>query len=423
MISSIEDRLLKEVLSDTPEDDRETLINVCREYYIPNKMYFVDFVVFISALTKMGRLDIHGLDTEDIFVYEGTNVCVNLNDDSRCTFCKDGRIIKLVFHAEIIDDEELEFDVPAIVGRLENLKDLQVMGCRSIPAWELSKLPQLETLHISACSLELDNNFPILQHLKKLQVDSFHFESTSDPFFQWMTSQLPSVEEIKFYGDYDYDRESTDAILDFLSSIEDTSFKDNLKVLSMERCGLNDNDFKTIMSKIRPKFNNLVEIDLRWNNIQTVQHTVNEIKNIKSLRVLNLNWNPILRKMEKDPEERKVMLSFLKINNTLHNIGGPYYGPYYDPEIEYALRINTAGRSIIEGSASGSGGRSLPLSMWPTVLERAYYANYFKSRSKSRSADGVYYLLRNGLFGSLNYGGGNGNSNGGGSDNSKRKRK
>jgi hypothetical protein len=88
----------------------------------------------------------------------------------------------------------------------------------------------------------------------------------------------------------------------------------------------------------------------------------------------------------------------------------------YDRDIEYALRINHAGRSIIECKINAStdstastndGGRSssIPLSMWPTILEHAYKTSHqiYNIRNwHAKSADGLYYLCSNKLAQILN---------------------
>ena len=121
-----------------------------------------------------------------------------------------------------------------------------------------------------------------------------------------------------------------------------------------------------------------------------------------------------------DPEqEQTAMLSFLTtLNNTIYNLGrrkGSYIGTGnvgYDPNIEYNLRINHAGRRrIIEATTVSGDERSLSLSMWPTVLVRGYENSYKiydwdddteendENKSKTKTADGVYDLFRNGLVG------------------------
>jgi hypothetical protein len=129
-------------------------------------------------------------------------------------------------------------------------------------------------------------------------------------------------------------------------------------------------------------------------------------------------------KTQDDYSKESGYVEFPKIiQNTIFNLGGlkcdyvDGIGDYgdYDADTEYALRINHARRrsTIVEG---GSTSATLPLSMWPTVLERAYEHSYQiydhekgiygcskqdvdTFRSENKNLNGLYYLLRNGLVG------------------------
>jgi len=104
--------------------------------------------------------------------------------------------------------------------------------------------------------------------------------------------------------------------------------------------------------------------------------------------------------MEEDPKEKAAILIFLKTFNTVCNLEG-FKKDDYDPDVEYALSINHAGRNIVEGN----GDRPLPLSVWPIVLERSfeksgyvkiYYDDYGTIKEEQKHPTGLYYLLRNG---------------------------
>jgi hypothetical protein len=173
--------------------------------------------------------------------------------------------------------------------------------------------------------------------------------------------------------------------LESLSSVENACFKDSLKILTLNSCQVDENNLETIMLKIRPKFENLSKLYLFNNKIQSIHRIENKIKNnddaefvpSKSLRILDLYGNPIFKKMKISPEEKTAILSFLQSCSSIHNIGG-FKRSNYGSDIESALRINHAGRSnLVKGGTAGSGDRrSLPLSMWPIVLVRAYENSY-----------------------------------------------
>ena len=177
------------------------------------------------------------------------------------------------------------------------------------------------------------------------------------------------------------------------ANIDSVRFQDSLKYHGMEYCNLDGEIFETLLFEIGPKFPNLFCLDLRHNIIESVKPVVDRIKNdnyriaTKSLQFLNLHRNPLLKKMQyqqypnrhhnhhqQHPIEKAAMLSFLESYNTVCFLGDKWLFKL-DPDIECALRTNHAGRKIVAkkgGSGSSGGSRSLPPSLWPTILERAY---------------------------------------------------
>ena len=141
-------------------------------------------------------------------------------------------------------------------------------------------------------------------------------------------------------------------------------------------------------------------LNLDCNSIGSVQNIVDRIENdrncfiSKSIRILGMGDNVISDNVMDNPKEKAALLGLLKSVNSIYNLGNSYY----DSDVEYALLINHAGRRIVEGSGGDSGGRSLPLSVWPTILERACSKS---PNSYDHRPSGLYYLLRNGpvLFG------------------------
>ena len=165
-----------------------------------------------------------------------------------------------------------------------------------------------------------------------------------------------------------------------LRNIDNVRFQDSLKYHGMEYCNLDGEIFETLLFEIGPKFPNLFCLDLRHNIIESIKPVVDRIKNdnyriaTKSLHFLNLYRNPILKKMKTDPIEKAAMLSFLESYNTVCYLGDKWLFRL-DPDIECALRINHARLKIVVengGNGSSGGSRSLPPSLWPTILERAY---------------------------------------------------
>ena len=100
--------------------------------------------------------------------------------------------------------------------------------------------------------------------------------------------------------------------------------------------------------------------------------------------------------MRDDPKEKAAILSLLQTINTVYNLEGRWKDDYV-PDVEYALRTNHAGRSIVESRVD----RSFPLSVWPIVLERSFknsgHIYVFHSDLRERkNHTGLYYLLRDG---------------------------
>ena len=132
--------------------------------------------------------------------------------------------------------------------------------------------------------------------------------------------------------------------------------------------------FQTLLFEIQPKIPNLLCLDLVENKVESVKsvvHTKIKVVTIVLLQnrfkswtyaatLLRKNWVRILLR-------RRLCWAFL--NHTLR------YTVYrwkifvqVDPDIEFALRIKHARRSIVESGGSNRS-QSLPLSVWATILE------------------------------------------------------
>jgi hypothetical protein len=426
------------------------LISFCLKY-VPKEMNFTEGLVFVSALTRMELLDIDNFDLDyidKIFI-----------KDHMCTLDDDGRIIKLMVMNVYSKMDYYKTEIPAIIGHLQRLVELEIGSDGPRLCFISKNLPQLHTLRLDGGCPEdiLDGNIPLiqmrLQHLKKLNVDGYNFESIR--FHKWMTTQLPNLEELEFdnFADligHELARDEDeiipiDTILEFISSVSNPiCFRDSLKCLSIRNSNLNSEDFKLLMSDLVPRFKKLSTLDLSYNEIGCVGCDDAEIVR-SSLRVLNLCGNPVFKNMNHDQVGKTAMLNFLKINNTVHNLGGfkrdgrydppvgdslqlYHFGPGvhsiidgsagdYDSEIEYALRLNHAGRGrIIVETSNGDARSTIPSSMFPTVLERAYENSYQVvggfvdetgevnwniihdyNKNQDRNADGLFYLFRRGL--------------------------
>ena len=372
-------KLLKDILNEISEEDRGRLTTLCINL-IPDNLDYIDGLILIIILSKIGTINL----------YDDLSVNGPYSTD------KYGRITTLkLFNGH----DNPKYDLPAIIGRLERLTDLTVCDCRSLPV-ELSNLLHLQSLSLRDCS-DLIRNFPVqmkLRHLKKLYVSYRYLLRTPASFFEWTVGKLPNLEELKFNGIM-----NGIEFLDCLHTVDAVCFQDSIRCLGMIFCNVDQKSFQDLWFTIRLKFPKINSLNLAYNNIQTVQPIADRIKNDsvilppKSLRLLGLSGNPVMNKMQDDPKEKAAMFSLLETSNSIERLaGGTKYT--YGSDIEYALRINHAGRSIVE-KGNGSGIRkTVPLSLWPTILERAYKksGHVYSSSSYERNVKsilGLHYLI------------------------------
>ena len=162
-------------------------------------------------------------------------------------------------------------------------------------------------------------------------------------------------------------------------------------------------------------------LGLADNDIECFQFVVDRIKSDKtrfvsnSLRILNLEGNPITGGddytyihadifVARKFQGRGSTFEFSRNlqHHTVYDLGD-ISGRFNSKDVKYALRINHAGRSIVESRGNM---KPLLLSMWPNLLEKA-----FESR-KAKGPTGLHCLLRNGpaLANRIGFCGGDGNA-------------
>jgi hypothetical protein len=167
----------------------------------------------------------------------------------------------------------------------------------------------------------------------------------------------------------------------------------------MNDCKIDENRLKILMFEIVPKFEDLAVLLLLYDNeIESIENLVDSIENysphsiLQSIRRLDLTNNPILSRGTNSINEKKAILSLLNTYNSIYQLGYICNEDLIDPGIQYAMMINQVGRSIVENN------RDLPLSVWPTLLERAYeksgdHFSHWKKGEKNRTC--LHYLVRN----------------------------
>ena len=228
----------------------------------------------------------------------------------------------------------------------------------------------------------------------------------------------PTLESLKIYG-MSCNELSIRAIADILRSPESKlrhlGLKNNLshpqgklpgvsdhlfRALSQNRCltclkvsGNNLNDENMIqLGRILTESNTSIESLLITDNLiaNGLLPLASRLSDAKSLRYLDIMRNPITE------NSKKAMISALKNNVQLERLD---LDGSWDEKKFWWLSLNRAGRRVLRASLT----KSVPSSLWPTILERAYNLP-FKRNSKQPSAvtnmGVVYYLIRRipGLF-------------------------
>lgn len=418
--------LLGNIPADTNDDDdddnnnennnKTKFLTICTNS-IPENMDFMDGCVVVCILVLIGSLDLQEQDAHITFHYDvvfSSYTVRNLLPLGSLTIIVDDncRIRSLT----IYEIRTATYDLPAIIKYLGKLEVLYLQKCRSLPS-ELSELESLEHLFMEdcpLCNLFDGNSVPVDMELKKLKTlsvtDCVFIPKT---FLAWVAEKLPSINDLSFV-----DIEDIDSVLDFLYTTS-PPFRNKLGVLRLVRCRLEENQAGAIIQNILPTFPNLKSLSLCYNKIKSVRAIVERIKNdstgvrSKSLHTLNLEENDIMKIIKKQPKEKAALLDLLRILPTIYRIGWMSEAKYYDSDVQSLLRINHAGRYLLEGhtnnnstNAGNSTGEQIrvsgyqqsllpPLSLWPIILNRAY------EKSKDvfygeKDATGLNYLIRNG---------------------------
>jgi len=105
------------------------------------------------------------------------------------------------------------------------------------------------------------------------------------------------------------------------------------------------------------------------------------------------------RALSRDPDMKAAVITFLRTFVTVDDMEFPI-GTTIHSEWEYELVTNAAGRRLLDGNNHG-GCADLPLSIWPTVLQRAQrkiksMRRITPQKARGAQATGIYFLLREG---------------------------
>ena len=111
-----------------------------------------------------------------------------------------------------------------------------------------------------------------------------------------MTKQLPRLEELIVTSGRK--KNEVDFILDSLRNTKDLCFQETLKSLKMSSSNIDQKSFGTLWFEIRPRFLDLVTLDLGYNRIESIRPITTIVKSdsnyfvSKPFRVLVLCCNP-----------------------------------------------------------------------------------------------------------------------------------
>ncbi|OEU21080.1 hypothetical protein FRACYDRAFT_234706 [Fragilariopsis cylindrus CCMP1102] len=296
-----------------------------------------------------------------------------------------------------------------IICRLEMLESLDLSLCGSISS---SSSTTTNMINSSCYHLKrLDLQYTYLQQRQQQQQQQQHTSSSNggggeeeeedDNNNYHLFDFLPNLECIKF-GSYEGEHIIDSVLNDIIQQQhkqkqqqqQGVSFLNkNLHNISFNYCTeFNERHLETILFHILPEASKLTTLDLWSNQIHTVQRIAARIKRTTTER------------SQTDPMERDALMTILRTFKGICNL-------------EYLLRINHAGRRLVEGNIDdddhddhdGNNYNSnnnkqprIPISLWPIILERSYkksnhiYGKDFRYGKEMRNHDGLFYLIRHG---------------------------
>jgi Leucine-rich repeat (LRR) protein len=261
--------------------------------------------------------------------------------------------------------------LPSSIGKMEFLADFTISQCRdlqSIPS-EIGCLSKLLRLQIRDCpSLRtLPPEIGSLNNLRRLEIRNCSSLRTLPPEILG----LPQLQELRLAGGFSEFR-----IADILVDDEYCSIQDSLEIIDLgyNWLGEEGGDGLSQICNFLSGCSRLKHVLLYSNRITSFKPfvpntTTSSTKPLPSrLEMLNLRCNPLEeRPIEQDLEG---ILALLDTHFHLKDIGSARR----HPKVDYLLDLNRCGRSLLL-NGGGSGGdddgdtATLPLSVWPTVLE------------------------------------------------------
>lgn len=336
------------------------------------------------------------------------------------------------------------WDMPAEVGNLAYLQKLSVYHCRSLPP-EMMYLTQLRELSFKWCHemqalpsealaslsgltdlrIHGPTSLRIIPSVRTLPSLKYFYCRSSCP--HGGSPSAPTVASDSSYSG------GAGGMIDF--HIEDLlddriRFRNTLQLLELEGAQLTEHDVALLFGQVLPHFPNLHRVFLPNNHIRTLEPIVTATKRTAAiddktlpptirLRSLNLLGNPVLEHItygevedknggETQPEppptvaeqaqldrQQQYLLELVTLHEELTNLGyGFTESALCTTDILLMLDWNDAGRVLLspdDPASSPPRFRPIPLSVWPTVLERASEKQGYHPTNNA-----VYHLLRYG---------------------------
>ena len=414
---------MAEVETDADAQQRRTVAKCM--HHVPDNMNIKEGYNLMIMLYEFETLAnyLGDLDNNDGMIDNGYMIA--FDDDEYFNFSseryikidpKTGRTTFLNLKVENRADESTcsPIEVPTVIEHFHCLEGIKLSNCQLL-IMELGNLPLLKTIGFYECPNIMFQNIP--EGLRFPSIETIIIDGTSE--FEEFDSNLSlllkifsnNLKELIFL---DLGKEQTNEILCVLQHDDDLNFRQSLTTIKIIESELNEADLEILMFDIRERFPNLRKIDVRSNNIQSLVGIEDRIKKIRSsssssssrlvlsnnnLHELNLrqndsilesvicntNWNT----KTKGPREKSALLTLLNTFNGISNLCYDlcYEAKSYDPDVEYALRINHAGRTFISNREISSGTTTTitttndnttataPIinnALWPIILERAY---------------------------------------------------
>lgn len=189
----------------------------------------------------------------------------------------------------------------------------------------------------------------------------------------------------------------------------------NLEYLNLSSYVIeSEDDLAMVLFDVLPLFPKLTKFSVGWHKIKSFLNIAQRISDndlsrvTPGSRIRRLHFGvfkpdePVVQFIH-DPIEVEAMKTILSAFKELYAISGLESliaeQRDLDSHVDYLIRINCAGRVLIEKKEDGtSTNPDIPLSVWPFVLERAWKRYSFREGRLSDydiCPEGIYYLLQN----------------------------